>query len=493
MANAWVKGTMRRLALRVPPALHYPGFRAYWLGLLASVGGFQILRFGQSWLIYQLTGSPLALGYVALASGVSGMCLNLFGGVFADRFDQRRLIMTTQSVTAVLIFLQATLTLFDAVQVWHVVVIAFCVGAVEAFDGPARQVLYPHLIDRSVMVSAVALNSSIWQGTRIIAPAVAGLIIAWAGTAVAFYVAGLGFLTMAAMTYGLRVSGITRKGRGSAAHDILEGLRFIAQNSAFSFLIAMTFFNSFFGLAYITLMPVLAVSILQVGARGQGVLMSVGGVAALLTTLWLGSRRNVGSKGWLIIGGGVMSGLAVAALGLTSAFVGSFPLALAIMFVIGICNTTYTTAIQSSLQMLVPDGMRGRVMGFYGMTYNISPLGGMLAGGLADLISAPFAIAMGGLAVAAFAIGPAMLNGEVRNLGTLLRQVETAAPSGEGGTEGAQRRGGSAPPLLFRAPRRPWRRCPRESSASGRGPAPSSSAPGQRTLESGSRGAGSPS
>ena len=132
---------------------------------------------------------------------------------------------------------------------------------------------------------------------------------------------------------------------------------------------------------------------------------------------------------WLIIGGGVMSGLSVAALGLTSAFVGSFPLALAIMFVIGICNTTYTTSIQSSLQMLVPDGMRGRVMGFYGVTYNIVPLGGMLAGALANLITAPLAIAVGGLAVAAFAIGPAMMNVEIRNLRTLLRQAETDAAS----------------------------------------------------------------
>jgi MFS family permease len=424
------KGTLSRLALSLPPALHYPGYRAYWLGLLASVGGFQMLRFGQSWLVYQLTGSPLALGYVGLASGVSAIGLNLFGGVFADKFDQRRLIMTTQGLTAGLIFVLATLTLLDAVQVWHIVVIAFGVGAVEAFDGPARQVLYPHLIDRRLMVSAVALNSAVWQGTRIIAPAVAGFIIAWAGTAVAFYLAGLGFLTMATMTYGLRVSRITRKGRGSAAHDILEGLTFIRQNAAFSFLIAMTFFNSFFGLAYITLMPVLAVDILHVGAKGQGLLMSVGGVAALLTTLWLSSRSSVGSKGWLIIGGGVMSGLSVAALGLTSAFVGSFPLALAIMFVIGICNTTYTTSIQSSLQMLVPDGMRGRVMGFYGVTYNIVPLGGMLAGALANLITAPLAIAVGGLAVAAFAIGPAMMNVKIRNLRTLLRQAETDAASG---------------------------------------------------------------
>ena len=132
----------------------------------------------------------------------------------------------------------------------------------------------------------------------------------------------------------------------------------------------------------------------------------------------------MGSRGWRIIGGGVMSGLSIASLGLTSAFVGSFELALAIMFVIGICNITYNTSIQNSLQMLVPDNMRGRVLGFYGMTHNIMPLGGIVAGALANLITAPLAIAIGGLTVAAFAVGPAMLNGEVRNLGVRLRQLD---------------------------------------------------------------------
>ena len=117
MAHAWAQGAVRRLALSLPPALHYPAYRAFWLGLLASVGGFQILRFGQFWLVYQLTGSPLALGYMGLANGVPAICLNLFGGVFADRFDQRRLIIITQSLTASLIFVLATLTLLDAVQV----------------------------------------------------------------------------------------------------------------------------------------------------------------------------------------------------------------------------------------------------------------------------------------------------------------------------------------------------------------------------------------
>jgi MFS family permease len=430
MAQSWAKETLRRLPLSVPPALHYPAYRAFWLGLLASVGGFQMLRFGQSWLIYQLTGSPLALGYVGLANGIPAICLNLFGGVFADKLDQRRLIITTQSITAGLVFLLATLTLFDAIQVWHVVVITFFAGAVDAFNQPARQSLYPHLIDRKVMGSAVALNSSIWQGVRIIAPAVAGFIIAWAGTAVSFYLAGLGFCTMALMMYSLEVPGHRRGAGGSAIHDILEGLLFIRQNSLFSFLIGMTFFSSFFGLAYITLMPVLAVDILHVGSKGLGLLRGAGGVGSLLTTLWLSSGSNVGSKGWFIIGGGVMSGLSIAAFGLTSRFVGSFPLALGIMFTMGICNTTYTTSIQTSLQMLVPDGMRGRVMGFYGMTYNLTPLGGMVASALADLISAPLTIAVGGLAVTAFALGPAMLNSESRNLGARLRQVETAAASG---------------------------------------------------------------
>ena len=430
MGISCAKGKLSRPPLSLPPALRYPAYRAFWLGTLASVGGFQMLRFSQFWLVYQLTGSPLALGYVGLASGVPAILLNLFGGVFADKVDQRRLIMTTQSITAGLIFLLATLTLLHAVQVWHVLVIAVFTGAIGAFDQPARQALYPHLIDRKVMVSAVALNSAVWQGNRIVAPTVAGFVIAWAGTATSFYLAGLGFLTMAAVTLGLRVPRVASRARSSPVHDILEGLTFIGKNSTFSFLIAMTFFNSFFGNSYITLMPVFARDILEVGPKGQGLLMGAGGAGALLTTLWLSSRSNVGHKGWLIIGGGVMTGLCIATFALTAEFIGSFKLALVIMFILGAFNTTYTTSIQSSLQMLVPDNMRGRVMGFYGMTYNLSPLGGMQAGALASVITVPIAVAIGGLAVSGFAIGPAMINGKVRNLGAVLRQVETAAVSG---------------------------------------------------------------
>ena len=402
--------------------------------MLASVSGFQMLRFGQFWLIFQITESPLALGYVGLANGIPAIVLNLYGGVAADKVDQRRLIMAAQSIIAVLIFVLATLTLLDVVRVWHILTMAFLAGSVEAFDQPARRALFPHLIDRKDMMSAVAMNGAIWPGTRIMAPAVAGLIIAWAGTAATFYISAFGFLTMAVVVYRLKVPKVTGRPSTSTIQDLREGLGFIGKNSIFSFLIAMTFFNSFFGMAYIPLMPLFAVEVLKVGAAGQGWLLGVGGVSSLLTTIWFAAKGFNASRSLLIIGGGMMSGITVVAFGLTSVWVGSFILALALMFILGIFNTMQNTALQASLQMLVPDHIRGRVMGIYGMTYNIRPLGGMQAGALAGLITAPFSIAVGGLAVAIFAIGSALVSRNVRQMNRLILEAEpvpTPVPTNE--------------------------------------------------------------
>jgi MFS family permease len=161
---------------------------------MASVSGFQILRFAELWLVHELSESPLALGWVGLANAAPAIGLNLFGGVLADKVDKRKLIMTAQTIGAILVFTLAALTLTEAVEVWHIILIAFGAGVIEAFYGPAHESFYPHLVDRRAIVSAVALDSSLWQGNRIIAPAIAGLIIATAGTSAAFLVAGIGFL-----------------------------------------------------------------------------------------------------------------------------------------------------------------------------------------------------------------------------------------------------------------------------------------------------------
>ena len=397
--------------------------------MLVSVSGFQMFRAAQAWFVYELTGSPLFLGYAAAASAAPGIVFNLFGGVFADKLDKRLLVMATQAANAGLILLLGIMTLLDVVEVWHVLVIVFLSGSVEAFDTPARQAIYPHLIDRRAMMSAVALNSSVWSGNRIVAPAIAGFIIALTNMETSFFVAAFCFAVMAVVMVFLKVPAIPQGGRGNPIQDMFEGLSFIGRNSIFSFLIGMTFFNSFFGMAYVFLMPMFAQDSLGLGAGEYGTLLSAGGIGSLLVTLWLGSRRDTRYKGLLIIGGAVLFGISLIVFGVTSRYIGSFELALAILFLMGAVTSTYMISIQSSLQMMVPDRMRGRVMGFYGMTWSIMPLGGLQAGALANIafIGAPFAVVIGGLAVAAFAVGPALLNGKVRNLGRELDQGESEA------------------------------------------------------------------
>ena len=407
-----------------PAALYFTEFRNFWFGLFAAVGGFQVLMFGQFWLIHELTGSPLYLGYVGVANAVPAIILNLLGGVVADKADKKRLIVVTQIMSAALVLLLGLLTSLSLARVWHVMVIAVFAGAVNAFNQPARQALYPHLIDRQALTSAVALNSVVWTGTRIIAPAIAGVLIARMGTASSFYFAFAGMLLFSVVVQRLKVPKIEDGTTGSPAQDLIDGLKFLKNNSIFLFLIGMTFFNSFFGMAYVSQMPVFAKDILQIGADGQGVLLSVSGMGALLMTLWIGLKGNFRHRGLVLIGGAIMSGLSVTLFALSAEHIGSYRWAVIFMFSIGIFTSTYMISILSSLQLMVPDYMRGRIMGFYGMTWNIMPLGGMYAGALAGLIGTPMAIAIGGLLVIAFAIGPALLNSHVRNIGLILMEKE---------------------------------------------------------------------
>ena len=277
---------LTRLAKRAEmfSALRYRDFRLYWSGLLLSVTGFQILMVAQGWLIYELTDQAKFLGILGLVMAVPTITLNLVGGVVADRLDQRRLTIATQGASAVLVGVLATLTLLDIVQVWHVLVIAFISGAVLAFDNPARMSLYPHLVDRKDLMNAVALNSSVWQGTRIVGPALGGLLIAKFGTASAFYVTSGGFLAMVMVLISIHVPPIPRSRGGNMLQNMGEGLRFVQGNSVFMFLIGLTFFNSFFGMSYVFLLPVFAEDILDVGAQGLGYLHAASGLGALLMT-----------------------------------------------------------------------------------------------------------------------------------------------------------------------------------------------------------------
>jgi MFS family permease len=396
--------------------------------MFAAVAGFQILMFGQFWLTHELTGSPLYLGYVGLANALPAVFLSFFGGVLADKLDKRRLIILTQALSSTMVFLLAMLTLLHVVKVWHVIVIAVFAGAVNAFNQPARMSLFPTLVPRKALTSAVALNSSVWQATRIVSPAIAGQLIVYFGTAASFFFAGASMTTFALVVFRLRVPVIKDRPTGSPVQGLMEGLHFVKDNSIFAFLIGMAFFTSFFGMTYWTQMPVFARDILKIGADGQGVLFSISGVGALITTLWLGSIGTYSRKGLVLIGGAAMTGLSVAGFALTSEYVGSYALACVFMFMVGIFTFTCTISIMSSIQMMVPDSLRGRIMGIYGITWNIMPLGGMYVGLVAGLIGTPFAVALGGLLVTLFAVGPALVNRQVRDLGSILTRAEESVP-----------------------------------------------------------------
>jgi MFS family permease len=398
---------------RILTALRYPQYRRFWLGNFGAVTGQQMMWVAQGWLVYDLTGSPVYLGYAGLVTALPAIVLNLLGGVLADRLDQRKVITTSQVITSSAVFVLATLTAFSLVHVWHVLVVAFILGSTQAFNNPARQAIFPQLIDKKDLMNAVSLNSMVWQSTRVIAPAIAGVIVALAGTAVAFYVCSVCFLALAIAVLGLKINPQeARQRRGSVLGDLGDGLGFIRDNFLFAFLIGMSFFSSFFGGAGIQLMPVFVRDILHAGPSALGLLMSVMGVGTMIGVITGGYLGDYERKGLLIIGGATAYGTFLI-LFANSTYL---PLSLALLFVMGISLQLYTITLQTTLQMRVPDELRGRVMGVYGMTHNIGPLGAMQAGLLASAFGAPVAVTVSGLAIIVFALGVASSRSEVRRL-----------------------------------------------------------------------------
>lgn len=391
-------------------ALRYRDYRFFWFGSLASVLGFQMFLITQGWLIYHLTGSVLQLGLVGLSSAVPSILLNLFGGVIADKVDQRKLIMGTQTLGACVMFVLAGLTMIDVIQGWHIMVSAFLMGGIGAFDMPSRQAIFPHLIDKQALMNAVALNSIIWQGTRILGPAIAGIIISITGATYTFLLTGAGFLMFALLLRSIRTPRLERPSSSGVSKDIVEGLKFIRNNNIFSFLLGMTFFNSFFGLSYVQLMPVFQKDILLVDETGLGLLLAVGGVGSLLGTVTitvLGSRLP---KKLLLIGGAMAFGVFLLFFANSHWFLPS----LGMVLLIGATSSIYMISAQTILQLLVPDQFRGRVMGFWGITYSLLPLGGFQAGLIASFMGAPFAVSLGGIAVMTFALVGGTRNSQLR-------------------------------------------------------------------------------
>jgi len=409
------KGTF----LGIFSVLRHDRYRRYWFGLLATVFGFQIMMIAQSWLIYDLTNSKMWLGYTGLAAGIPAIALNLFGGVVADKVNQRKLIISTQTISALMLLILGSLVLLEIITPWHVLVIAFCIGSVQAFDNPSRQAIFPQLIDMADMMKAVALNSMVWQGTRIVGPAIGGIIIATKyGTAPGFFVGAVGFVTMSAAMATIKGTDSKKPSTGRGMfQDMMEGIQFIRHQPVFLALIGLTFFNSIFGMSYITLLPVFAKDVLEIGSSGLGYLHAISGIGGIAGTLITTRLSTSIGRGTILSTGAISFGICLSLFAISSATLNSVPLSALFIFLAGISSSLYMITIMSTLQIMVPNELRGRVMGIYGMTFNLIPIGAMQAGFIAEQWSAATAVIVGGIAVMTFAIVVQIFSKQVRNLG----------------------------------------------------------------------------
>jgi MFS family permease len=395
-------------------ALRNRNYRIYWVGLLVAVLGYQMLTFTQLWLIYELTNSPVYLGIAGGVNGAATISLSVFGGVFADRLDRRRLIIVTQSSMAILSLVLAILTITDLVNVWHVLIITALTGATSAFDNPARQALLPQLIDDPKdLGNAVALASSVWSVTRIIGPALAGVLIAFAGPAVCFCITFVAYGVMVLSLTRLRVGRIAVPGtRSGLLSEFKEGWSYVLNNSIFFTIIAMTFLNSVFGLSFVYLLPVFAKDILDVGPTGFGFLMTASGIGAIFGVMTIATIANRGYRGRILLIGSSLFGSLLVGFALSR----WYPASLFLLALTGFFSSIYVTNVLTLLQALVPDKLRGRVMGIYALTYSLQPLGGLQAGLVASVVGAPLALTIGGLVVLSFAVYVAISNRQIRNL-----------------------------------------------------------------------------
>ena len=396
------------------PALGIAVFRRYWFASLASVGGTQLATLGQGWLIWELTESELYLGYLGAAAALPNVAITLFGGVFADRFNRRLIILFASGATAVLL---ATLTVLDylgAVTVLHILLIAALTSVITGFEWPARVSFYPELVTRDAFTSAVALNSFVWQVTRMAIPAIGGLVLAFVDTYAVFAVGSIGFAIMFLVVARIETKQVQQSTERSALGQLLEGVTFVWREPLFLGLLVITFAGMFFVMSYVQLMPSFAV-LLGTGETGFGFLLSAGGVGSVSGTLIVGALGPVSRDGRVVLVTAALSALLIFAFAV-AANAGFFWLAIALTFAAAVIASVFMIGSMTTMQLRVPDELRGRVMGIHTIGYSLIPAGGLFLGAIADSASTTVAMAIGASCYILAILGFGVLNRQVRSM-----------------------------------------------------------------------------
>lgn len=355
----------------------------------------------QGYLVYELTRSPVFLGYVGFAAGLPSWLFMLYAGVIADRISRRKLLIITQSTMMLLAFVLAGLTFSGLVQPWHIILLAFCLGIANAFDAPGRQAFVTEMVARKDLTNAIALNSTMFNSATAVGPAVAGLTYAALGPAWCFTINGITFLAVIGALALMRLDSTLPVRRvQSAIRDIREGFRYVASQRVVRTVVAHLLVVSLFGISFATLMPAWAVDVLGGDATTNGYLQSARGVGALVGALMLAATSAFLPRGKLLnIGSFVFPVLL-----LVFSIVQLLPVSLLLLLGIGWGFMVTANASNALVQAQVPDELRGRVMSIYMLTFfGFIPIGSLLAGAAANYLGEPMAVRLGALVVLGFA------------------------------------------------------------------------------------------
>jgi MFS family permease len=399
-------------------SLEHRNFQLFFAGQLISLIGTWMQNVAQAWLVYRLTGSALLLGTVSFANQAPVFLLAPGGGLVADRRNRHRVVIGTQMASMLLAGMLAALTLGAKIQVWEIIVLAVLLGVVNAFDIPARQAFLVEMVGREDLMNAIALNSSMFNGARIVGPAVAGVLVASIGEGWCFFANAVSYLAVIA---GLLLMQIERrpavKHERSPLEDIVEGFRFVAQARPVRALLLMVGLVSLVGMPYMVLMPIFADQILHGGARGLGILTGSTGVGALAGALALAMRTGLrGLARWVAIAAATFGAGLVA-----FAYSRWFWISVAVLIPVGFAMMVQMASSNTLIQAMVPDRLRGRVMAVYSMMFmGMAPMGALFAGTVAHTLGSPLTVAIGGvvcmMGAGVFAMHLPRLRGEARQL-----------------------------------------------------------------------------
>jgi MFS family permease len=376
-------------------ALRHRNYRLFFAGQLISLVGTWMQMVAQPWLVYRLTGSSLLLGSVAFVSQIPVLILAFLGGTVADRYNRHRVVIATQTAAMVLAFILSILTLTRVIQIWHIFVLSGLLGIVNAFDMPGRQAFIVELVEKEDLMNAIALNSSIFNGARVVGPAAAGLLIASIGEGWCFFANGVSFVAVIVclLCMKLKPRNMPVPGRSSRS-DLLEGFRYVQSTKSIRAVILLLGIISIAGMPQSVLMPIFADRILHGGARGLGILMGATGLGALAGAMSLAARSGTRGLGKVIAYAGGGFGAALILFSMSR----WFWLSVLLLLPAGFSFMVQMAASNTLLQTMVPDRLRGRVMAVHVMTFmGLSPFGSIAAGAIAEHLGAPLALAVGGV------------------------------------------------------------------------------------------------